>query len=95
MLLTRPACLAALLLATTAGGAFAQAVTDPYYDFLIARYLEDEGDNAGALAAGSYWKSDAVALSMSRARPARSPNACKRGARSSPAIRAVSFISSR
>jgi tetratricopeptide (TPR) repeat protein len=50
MAFTRIAYLAGVLLVATAGGAVAQAV-DPYYDFLIARYLEGEGDNAGALAA--------------------------------------------
>jgi tetratricopeptide (TPR) repeat protein len=48
---------AVLLLAAAPAGASAQAPTptsaaaDPYYEFLLARHLEGDGDNAGALAA--------------------------------------------
>jgi tetratricopeptide (TPR) repeat protein len=44
---------AGLLLGSTPSGVFAQsaAAVDPYYEFLVARHLEGEGDNAGALAA--------------------------------------------
>jgi len=43
----------ALLIGFTPAGAFAQSPppNDPYYEFLVARHLEGEGDNSGALAA--------------------------------------------
>src|SRR3954468_24703490 len=47
-----PLVIAALLLGLTPPGALAQpAGVDAYYEFLVARHLEGEGDNAGALAA--------------------------------------------
>jgi tetratricopeptide (TPR) repeat protein len=39
------------LLVSAAGQAFAQVARDPYFEFLIARRLEAQGDAAGALAA--------------------------------------------
>ena len=45
--------IAGLLLGVAPSGAYAQATAgvDAYYEFLVARHLEGEGDNAGALAA--------------------------------------------
>src|SRR6476469_5180467 len=45
--------IAGLLLGIAPSGAYAQATAgvDAYYEFLVARRLEGEGDNAGALAA--------------------------------------------
>jgi tetratricopeptide (TPR) repeat protein len=43
--------LSVLLVLAVAGGALAQSSGGAYYDFLIARHLEGEGDTAGALAA--------------------------------------------
>src|SRR4249920_3083213 len=55
MELTRAAAhlvVAGLLLGLVPSRAHAQAPgVDPYYEFLVARHLEGEGDNAGALAA--------------------------------------------
>lgn len=56
MVLTRAArgvLVAGLLVGLGPSGAHAQttAAVDPYYEFLVARHLEGEGDNAGALAA--------------------------------------------
>src|SRR3954470_4357937 len=46
-----PLVIAGLLLGLTPSGALAQpAGVDSYYEFLAARHLEGEGDNAGALA---------------------------------------------
>jgi tetratricopeptide (TPR) repeat protein len=44
---------AGLLMGCMPAGVLAQSATsvDPYYEFLVARHLEGEGDNAGALAA--------------------------------------------
>jgi len=44
---------AALLLGVTPPSAHGQTTggTDAYYEFLVARHLEGEGDNPGALAA--------------------------------------------
>jgi tetratricopeptide (TPR) repeat protein len=42
---------AAVLAAALPSGAFAQGAADPYYEFLMARRLEAQGDAAGALAA--------------------------------------------
>jgi len=52
MVITRayPLILAGLVAASTATPAFAQS-GDSYYDFLMARRLESQGDNTGALAA--------------------------------------------
>lgn len=51
MALTRAACLCVLSLVTAASGAWAQTSDQAYYEFIMARHLEGEGDNAGALAA--------------------------------------------
>src|SRR3954468_15895865 len=47
-----PLVIAGLLVGLSPTGALAQpAGVDAYYEFLVARHLEGEGDNAGALAA--------------------------------------------
>src|ERR1043166_6278115 len=54
MAVTRAARLVLLvgpLFALISGVAFAQGPVDPYYEFLMARHLEAEGNNAGAMAA--------------------------------------------
>jgi len=43
--------LSVLIVLAVAGGAFAQSSGGSYYDFIIARHLEGEGDTSGALAA--------------------------------------------
>lgn len=43
--------IAGVLVAAAPGVVSAQAVDDPYYQFLLARHLESEGDMSGALAA--------------------------------------------
>src|SRR5688572_23898828 len=42
---------AVLAAALLPSGAFAQGAADPYFEFLMARRLESQGDTAGALAA--------------------------------------------
>jgi len=51
MALKRAACVCALSLVTAASSAWAQSTDQAYYEFIMARHLEGEGDNAGALAA--------------------------------------------
>lgn len=51
MAVVRTVCVCVLVLLGVAGGAWAQTTGGAYYDFLMARHLEGEGDAAGALAA--------------------------------------------
>ena len=51
MAVVRTVCVCVLVLVGVAGGAWAQTTGGAYYDFLLARHLEGEGDAAGALAA--------------------------------------------
>lgn len=51
MTLLRTMLVGGLLLGSVARTTEAQQVADPYYEFLLARHLEDDGDGPGALAA--------------------------------------------